>query len=361
MILQHGQDTGKHNSADPPIPIRPLQISVPPNQVPGGWLGVEEEMSPRQLTRPTQGLIVQSDSLSLEKQIQQPSFNHGVENSPAIDRCLDEPKRQLSEEGIFGDDRVKSNHMVPDSFSHSEDEESSMNKVPANSNPGGGNILNASNAVGVLQEIAMKCGTKVEFNSLLDKTMELQFTVEVLFSGEKVGAGIGRTKKEAQHRASEEALRYMANQYMTQPVVVGTGVGRGQADSGFHQWGEDEGLRESCSSIGFVGMPKEDDVAVASTSGQSKCGDQRGTEDLKKSYNAIDTLKDLCTMEGLTLNFKDPTAMVLNKRETCAQVEVGGRILGKGSGPTWEVAKLQATEEALRNFKSAFSQPTQSV
>jgi len=33
--------------------------------------------------------------------------------------------------------------------------------------------------------------------------------------------------------------------------------------------------------------------------------------------------------------------------------------LGKGSGPTWEAAKLQAAEEALRNFKSAVSQRTQ--
>ncbi|KAH9321249.1 hypothetical protein KI387_015888, partial [Taxus chinensis] len=119
LILQHGQDTGKHNSADPPLPVRPLQITVPPNQAPGGWLGAEEEMSPRELTRPSKGLPVQSDSLSLEKQVQQPSFYHGVENSPAIDRCLDEIKRRLPDEVFFGDERLKNNHMIPDSFSHS--------------------------------------------------------------------------------------------------------------------------------------------------------------------------------------------------------------------------------------------------
>jgi RNA polymerase II C-terminal domain phosphatase-like 1/2 len=68
LILQHGQDTGKHNSVDPPFPVRPLKITLPPNQAPGGWLGPEEEMSPRQLTRPSQGPL-QPDSLSFDKQL----------------------------------------------------------------------------------------------------------------------------------------------------------------------------------------------------------------------------------------------------------------------------------------------------
>uniref|UniRef100_A0A0D6R5Q7 protein-serine/threonine phosphatase n=1 Tax=Araucaria cunninghamii TaxID=56994 RepID=A0A0D6R5Q7_ARACU len=358
LILQHGQDTGKHSSPDPPLPIRPVQLTLPPAQAPGGWLGAEEEMSPRELTRPSQGLPIQPDSHSFENRLQQPPFYHGVENSLAIDRCMEEPKRRPPDEGFFGDDRVKNNHIIPDSFSHSEDEESSMNRMPSNFNPGGTNAPTL-NSVGALQEIASKCGTKVEFNSLLDKTMELQFTVEVLFSGEKVGAGIGRTKKEAQIRAADDALRYMASQYMSQPVPLGAGAGRGQTDSSFHAWSEDEGLRETCNSMGFAGASKEDDVPVASTSGQSKYVEQRLSEDSKRSYNAIDTLKEMCTMEGLSLVFIDPEVGVLNRKDACARVDVAGQILGKGSGPTWEAAKLQAAEEALRNFKSTFSQCTQ--
>jgi RNA polymerase II C-terminal domain phosphatase-like 1/2 len=34
------------------------------------------------------------------------------------------------------------------------------------------------------------------------------------------------------------------------------------------------------------------------------------------------------------------------------QVEIGGQILGKGVGATWEQAKLQAADEALGNLKS---------
>eukprot|EP01018_Ginkgo_biloba_P007815 Gb_14579 [translate_table: standard] len=366
LILQHGQDTGQHNSADPPFPLRPpIQIALPPNQSPGGWLGAEEEMSPRQLTRPSQGLALQPDSLTFDKQRpQQASFYHGLDNQLAMDRGPEESKRRLTDEVYFGDERLRNNHIIPDSFSHSEDEESSMNKTSSNFKelhfqPGRVSTLNASNAVGVLQEIALKCGTKVEFISLLNTTMELEFSVEVLFSGEKVGAGVGRTKKEAQHRASEEALRYMASQYMLQPGPI-VGLGRGQMDPSFHSWGDDEGSRETCSSMGFIGAAKEDDIPVASTSGQSKCVDQRLSEDPKRSYNAVDALKELCTMEGLGLVFQEQPAMgVLNRRESNAQVEVAGQILGKGSGPTWEGAKLQAAEEALRNLKSTISQRTQ--
>lgn len=359
LILQHGQDTGKHNSVDPPFPVRPLKITLPPNQAPGGWLGPEEEMSPRQITRPSQGPSLQPDSLSFDKQrLPQPSYYHGPENSLANDRCFDESKRRLPEDGYFGDDKLKNNHMIPDSFSHSEDEDSSMNKTSSNLKPGRVNALIASNTVGVLQEIAAKCGAKVEFISLLNTTMELEFSVEVLFSGEKVGAGIGRTKKEAQHRASEDALKYMASQYMSQPGSAGA-LGRGNTDSSFHAWGDDDGLRETSSSIGFVGAPKEDDMPIASTSGQSKNGEQRLPEDSKKSYNAIETLKEMCTVEGLSLLFQEPAVGNMNRRECWAQVEVAGQILGKGSGPTWEAAKLQAAEEALRNFKSTVSQRTQ--
>jgi len=146
---------------------------------------------------------------------------------------------------------------------------------------------------------------------------------------------------------------------MSQPGTVGAALGRGLTDSSFPTWGDDEGLRETSSSLGFVGGPKEDDMPIASTSGQSKSSEQRLPEDSKKSYNAIDTLKEMCTVEGLSLLFQEPAVGNVNRRECWAQVEVAGQILGKGSGPTWEAAKLQAAEEALRNFKSAVSQRTQ--
>ncbi|KAL4561640.1 hypothetical protein LXL04_033810 [Taraxacum kok-saghyz] len=57
-----------------------------------------------------------------------------------------------------------------------------------------------------LHYIAFKCGTKVEFRQALTPSVELQFSVEIWFAGEKIGEGNGRTRREAQHQAAKASL-----------------------------------------------------------------------------------------------------------------------------------------------------------
>ncbi|KAK9073058.1 hypothetical protein SSX86_007380 [Deinandra increscens subsp. villosa] len=76
------------------------------------------------------------------------------------------------------------------------------------------NPLKPSLSIGVLQEIGQRCGLKVEYRSILSASREWQFSYEVLFTGEKVGSGIGKTRKDAQQQAAENALRSLADKYV---------------------------------------------------------------------------------------------------------------------------------------------------
>eukprot|EP00252_Welwitschia_mirabilis_P026396 TRINITY_DN8669_c0_g4_i1.p1 TRINITY_DN8669_c0_g4~~TRINITY_DN8669_c0_g4_i1.p1 ORF type:complete len:968 (+),score=229.14 TRINITY_DN8669_c0_g4_i1:945-3848(+) len=360
LILQHGQDTAKHNPSEPAVPFRPMHhISLPTNQVPGGWLGAEEEMSPRQIPRPPGGHSSPSDSFSFDNQrYQQPPFFHGPENPLVMDRSADDSKRRIPDEGCFGDDRLKTSHVISDSFSHSEDKESTLGRPSSNLKALQGNVINAPTCFSALNKIAEYCHSKVDFLSSLNSTMELEFSVEVLFDGKKVGTAVGRTKKEAQQKASVEALTNMANHYVSHLGTLGAGVLRGPVDSNLNPRTDEDRLREACSNLSASGT-KDDEMLVASTSGQLKFTEQRLSDDSKNFYNAVDALKEMCTMEGLSVVFQDSSAGVADRTESCAQVEVSGQILGKGRGLTWEEAKLEAAEDALRNFKSTFGQRIQ--
>ncbi|XP_075510225.1 RNA polymerase II C-terminal domain phosphatase-like 2 [Primulina tabacum] len=69
-------------------------------------------------------------------------------------------------------------------------------------------------SIGVLQEIGRKCRSKVEFRPVVSASDNLQFSVEVFFTGEKIGVGMGRTRKDAQQQAAENALRSLADHYV---------------------------------------------------------------------------------------------------------------------------------------------------
>ncbi|XP_073289256.1 RNA polymerase II C-terminal domain phosphatase-like 2 [Primulina huaijiensis] len=66
----------------------------------------------------------------------------------------------------------------------------------------------------VLQEIGRKCRSKVEFRPVVSASDSLQFSVEVFFTGEKIGVGMGRTRRDAQQQAAENALRSLADHYV---------------------------------------------------------------------------------------------------------------------------------------------------
>ncbi|KAJ9545209.1 hypothetical protein OSB04_024916 [Centaurea solstitialis] len=85
-------------------------------------------------------------------------------------------------------------------------------KIPTD---GGNSTLPPSLSIGVLQEIGQRCGSKVEYRSILSSSKDWQFSYEVLFTGEKVGIGMGKTRKDAQQQAAENALRCLADKYVT--------------------------------------------------------------------------------------------------------------------------------------------------
>ncbi|XP_024981052.1 RNA polymerase II C-terminal domain phosphatase-like 2 isoform X2 [Cynara cardunculus var. scolymus] len=85
-------------------------------------------------------------------------------------------------------------------------------KIPTD---GGNSNLPPSLSIGVLQEIGQRCGSKVEYRSILSSSKDWQFSYEVLFTGEKVGIGMGKTRKDAQQQAAENALRSLADKYVT--------------------------------------------------------------------------------------------------------------------------------------------------
>lgn len=96
LILQHGQDTRESAPSEPPFPVRPqVQVSVPRVQSRAGWFPVEEEMSPRKLSRMVpKELPLNSEPMQIEKHRSHHSaFFPKVESSMPSDRILQENQR----------------------------------------------------------------------------------------------------------------------------------------------------------------------------------------------------------------------------------------------------------------------------
>uniref|UniRef100_A0A0R0FX85 protein-serine/threonine phosphatase n=1 Tax=Glycine max TaxID=3847 RepID=A0A0R0FX85_SOYBN len=195
----------------------------------------------------------------------------------------------------------------------------------------GRSLFHADITAGVLQEIALKCGTKVEFLSSLVASTALQFSIEAWFAGKKVGEGFGRTRREAQNKAAECSIKQLADIYMS----------HAKDDSG-STYGDVSGFHGS-NNNGFVSSDPRLEVS-------------------KRSTDSISALKEFCMMEGLAANFQSSPAPAsthfAQKDEVHAQVEIDGQIFGKGFGLTWEEAKMQAAKKALESLRTMFNQGT---
>ncbi|XWS12678.1 hypothetical protein CRYUN_Cryun37aG0110800 [Craigia yunnanensis] len=182
LILQHGQDTRDHTPPEPAFPpVRPtMQVPVPHAQSRGSWFSAEEEMSPRQVNRAVpKEFPLDSERMHIEKH-RHPPFFPKVESSIPSDRLLRENQR-LSKEALHRDDRLVLNH-TPSYHSFSGEEvplgrsSSSHKDLDFES---GRTVPSGETAAGVLQDIAMKCGAKVEFRPALVASLDLQFSIEV--------------------------------------------------------------------------------------------------------------------------------------------------------------------------------------
>uniref|UniRef100_A0A0D3FY81 protein-serine/threonine phosphatase n=1 Tax=Oryza barthii TaxID=65489 RepID=A0A0D3FY81_9ORYZ len=343
LILQHGQDT---RDPAPPCPAgSPVQTSVLPVQSHGNWSHVEDEMNPRSLNRTSTGFHLESDDINYDKkQPHNPPYFPDEDNLITSDRY----NRRI--------------HRYPSQLPHSEDhhmlnrssiayrsfpgEDMGNRFGPSNHRsskiePGHQFVQNAETSAGVLEEIAVECGFKVEYQSTLCSTAELQFSIEVRILGEKVGEGIGKTRKAAKRQAVNMSLRNLAEKFLT-------------SDPDKMMILKENGFSSNSNSFRYSGGSRDDTSPVASTSNESRYMGER-VDTLRKPAGSVAALKELCTVEGYNLVFQEQPSRPRGSsgKEAYAQVEIGGQILGKGVGATWEQAKLQvAADEALGNLKS---------
>lgn len=346
LILQHGQDT-QHMRIPQEKPLESsfpsLHVTIPPPAPAGGWLGAEEEMSPRQVSRTSSGLILEPES---------PSFGKQRSHSPSFYGGPDLASNDVISKAYSGDDKQRPDtvfmgHAFP------EPDGSALSSIlnPRDTQTRSNSGSNAANPVLVLREIAHKCNTKLEFKSLVNTTKELLFSVEVLFGGDKVGEGIGRTNKEAQQKAADNSLRFMASQFISHPTQAINALGQGRLMNAYDEPAPRWNTRDPRFSAGLGPTTMDEDTPVASISGQSKYLDFQHIQEPNRAHSPVAALKDFCTMEGINVVFKDASSSEAQPQGSVCQVEVAGRVMGKGSGRSWEEAKQQAAEEALRYLK----------
>lgn len=209
--------------------------------------------------------------------------------------------------------------------------------------------------VGALHDIAVRCGTKVEFKAALVATTELRFSMETCFAGEKIGEGSGVTRREAQLRAAESSLMNLADRYLAH---VKSDSSPPQSDTSRGHSPNDVGFSSDANSHGDHASIKDEMVPSSEVVGQ----DDSNVEGSKRSMGSVSALKELCMREGLDIYFRVAPSASTNpdqKDELYAEVEIDGQVLGKGSGLTWDEAKMQAAERALANVKSMLGQFTQ--
>lgn len=355
LILQHGMDTRENAPSEAPFPARTqMQVSVPRVPSRGSWFPVEEEMSPRQLNRAVpKEFPLNSEAMQIEKhRPPHPSFFPKIENPIPSDRPHE--NQRMPKEALRRDDRLRLNHTLSEYQSFSGEEiplsrsSSSSRDVDFES---GRDVSSTETPSGVLQDIAMKCGTKVEFRPALVASTELQFSIEAWFSGEKIGEGIGRTRREAQRQAAEGSIKHLANVYM---LRVKSDSGSGHGDGSRFSNANENCFTGEINSFG--GQPLAKDESLSSE--PSKLVDPR-LEGSKKLMGSVSALKELCMTEGLGVVFQQQppsSANSVQKDEVYAQVEIDGQVLGKGIGSTWDEAKMQAAEKALGSLRSMFGQ-----
>ncbi|CAL4960363.1 unnamed protein product [Urochloa decumbens] len=194
--------------------------------------------------------------------------------------------------------------------------------------------------VTVLQEIGRLCNSKVEFRSTVSNGKSMQFSVEVLFSNEKIGIGIGKTRDEAQVQAAEKALQNLENSYLSFVAPI---AGVPNKDSRKSP-GSGNGFLEdvSCSDV---------DISMQEPSGSTVKQDH--SNNLDKLSSVMSLIREHC-LEDQHIIFRDQVrnSSPARNEEYHFQVELAGQILGSGVGSDRDVAKLLAAEEALRTLKS---------
>ncbi|GAB4857336.1 hypothetical protein Ancab_015244 [Ancistrocladus abbreviatus] len=218
MIMKHGVETRNPVLSGPPILRLPLQIPTMPMQAQGsgGWL-IEEGINRGLLQNRASGLAPESDALKADKQrAYQNMLGHCT--TPLGQSSSDVARGRVDEAGSRHEWQKQN---LPSQPSRGGITEAAMLQSPMSSNSKEflvdslkANNLSSALSISVLQEIGRRCNSKVEFRSVVSTSKDLQFSVEVLFTGEKIGVGMGKTRKDAQQQAAENALHSLADKYI---------------------------------------------------------------------------------------------------------------------------------------------------
>lgn len=230
LMMRPGVDIRNQNFNQPPllsrIPMQPPSSSMHPQ---GGWLVDDENRAPFP-GRPAGGYSNQ--------------LPHGIQGSAPVTN----PSHLRSEEICVDDDLKRQNasrqptegqsQLVSNGGEHHADS--------GKSNGGQSHLF-----VSALQEIGRRCGSKVEFRTVMSTNRELQFSVEVLFTGEKIGIGMAKTKKEAHQQAAENALRSLAEKYVAYVSPIAGETEKGSKNENGFLW-------ENNEAIGNEGLEEEE-------------------------------------------------------------------------------------------------------
>ncbi|KAJ6822252.1 RNA polymerase II C-terminal domain phosphatase-like 2 isoform X1 [Iris pallida] len=224
------------------------------------------------------------------------------------------------------------------------DDDPPLNGSSLNNN-GSSSLLPSSLFISVLQEIGRRCDSKVEFRPIIGGNKDLNFSVEVLFSTERIGIGKGRTRKEAQFQAAEDALRTLESNYIS--FIAPT---KREVDGEINKLS----LQSNNGFLEDIIDPTSDESSRKEDLSSSNTSDQLGQLYTERLPSLLSGIREMCT-ENQDLVFLDqaPASMILDKGEYYSQVELEGRVLGKGIGLSMEAAKFQAAEEALTTLKAA--------
>ncbi|KAL6520916.1 hypothetical protein OROGR_017485 [Orobanche gracilis] len=188
------KDSMYSGSTEPPLLSR-LPWQAPLLQPQGSWL-VEDDTSRGNFSSRNPGTVPNSDPLE-RQQGHQNSLTRGTSSSVPP---------ELSHSSLAKNEKINSGIGIQKhsllQFGEPKFEGDKMNLLP-------------SLSICVLQEIGRRCRSKVEFRPVVSKSDALQFSVEVFFTGEKIGVGMGKTRKDAQQQAAENALRCLADDYVS--------------------------------------------------------------------------------------------------------------------------------------------------
>ncbi|XAR50850.1 Phosphoprotein phosphatase [Bertholletia excelsa] len=259
FVVNPSQDARYRGSGEPPLLSRtPGPVPIFPLQPQGGWL-VEEDANRVHFNNRNSGTVEDSD----KQQVRQNPPSHCTSGSPLLGFPSHASGLKV-EEGYLGCDAQGQNPSGP---SQPSDGGVSQNQTLSNGQEaqiesGKLNTVPSSLSIGVLQEIGRRCSSKVEFRPVVNTSKDLQFSVEVLFTGEKIGVGMGKTRKDAQQQAAENALRCLADKYVSYITT------RGVVDRDFDKLslGNENGFLWDTHNPGLEEQLVEDGLPKESTS-----------------------------------------------------------------------------------------------